>query len=179
MTKLDILLLAFAILVLIAGLIASNGNSKLKTNEQIKMQLAELELTARRPLTPFEEKMFFALTAALPECTVLAQVSFQALLDTPHLAYRNRFNRKTADFLVCSKQLTPIAIIELDDASHNNKTAQDADRDAMLRNVGYNTIRYKKIPTTEQLQADIENALRMLTSTVTRQENSTSYEPHL
>lgn len=94
MTKIDILLLAFVILVLIAGLIAINGNSKLPTNKQIKMQLAELELTARRPLTPFEEKMFFALTAALPECTVLAQVSFQALLDTPNLAYKTGSTEK-------------------------------------------------------------------------------------
>lgn len=171
MTKIDILLLAFVILMLIGGLIAINGKSKPPTNKQIKMQLAELELTAKRPLTPFEEKMFFALTAALPECIVLAQVSFQALLDTPKLAYRNRFNRKAADFVICSKQLTPIAVIELDDASHNTKANQDADRDAMLRNVGYQTIRYRKIPTAEQIKADIENALRTLTALVTSNEN--------
>jgi len=116
--------------------------------------------------------MYFALTAALPECTVLAQVSFQALLDTPDLSSRNRFNRKTADFVVCSKQLTPVAVIELDDASHNKKKAQDADRDAMLKNVGYQTLRYKRIPTTEQIKADIENVLRVATSTVTSDENS-------
>ena len=129
-----------------------------------KIQLGELKLTARRPLTPFEEKMFFALTKALPECTVLAQVSLQALLDTDSFSDRNRFNRKYADFVICSKLLTPIAVIELDDASHNRKAAQDADRDAMLQNAGYQTLRYRKIPTTEQIQADIESALKSLTA---------------
>jgi len=108
--------------------------------------------------------MFSALCTALPECTVLAQVSFQALLDTPRLEDRNRFNRKSADFVICSKNLTPIAVIELDDASHNSKRARDADRDAMLQNAGYQTIRYNKIPTTAQVQLDIQTALKNLTT---------------
>ncbi|MHA4871597.1 DUF2726 domain-containing protein [Duganella sp. PWIR1] len=134
-----------------------------KGDTRIKLALGELKLTARRPLSPFEEKMFLTLTSALPECTVLAQVSLQALLETESMSDRNRFNRKYADFVICSKLLTPIAVIELDDASHNRKTAEDADRDAMLQNAGYQTLRYRQIPTAEQLQADIETALRKLT----------------
>jgi very-short-patch-repair endonuclease len=129
-----------------------------------KTALADLKLTARRPLTASEEKMFLALTDALPQCTVLAQVSFQALLDTPQPADRNRFDRKYADFVICSKRLTPIAVVELDDPSHLAKQEQDADRDAMLQNAGYQTIRYNKIPLAPQIQLDIENALRKLTS---------------
>lgn len=170
MTKLDVLLLIFVILAAVIGILKFHFTSP-PNGTQLKLLLAELKLSARRPLTPSEEKMYFALTAALPECAVLAQVSFQALLDTPDLSSRNRFNRKSADFVVCSKQLTPIAIIELDDASHHKKQLQDADRDAMLRNVGYQTIRYRQIPTIEQIKADIENALRMLTNPVTSHEN--------
>jgi very-short-patch-repair endonuclease len=129
-----------------------------------KVALAELKLKARRPLSQFEEKMFIALSEALPECTVLAQVSFQALLDTPDIADRNRFDRKHADFVICSKRLTPIAVLELDDASHDTRGEEDADRDVMLQNAGYQTIRYRKIPTTEQIQADIETALQKLTT---------------
>lgn len=161
MTKFPTLLLlgliVFTALALFAQFTASSHNT------QQKLALGELKLRARRPLTPFEEKMFLLLTSALPECTVLAQVSLQALLDTDSMSDRNRFNRKYADFVICSKLLTPIAVIELDDASHNRKTLQDADRDAMLQNVGYQTLRYRKIPTAEQLQADIESALRNLT----------------
>lgn len=177
MTKLNVLLLIFVVLAAVAGIVRFLFTSPSGSTKR-KQPLAELKLSARRPLTQFEEKMYFALTAALPECTVLAQVSFQALLDTPDLSSRNRFNRKTADFVICSKQLTPVAVIELDDASHNKKKARDADRDAMLRNVGYQTLRYKQIPTTEQIKADMENVLRIATSTVTSHENS-SREHHL
>jgi very-short-patch-repair endonuclease len=132
-------------------------------NTQPKVALADLNLTARRPLTPYEEAMFIRLYEALPECTVLSQVSFQALLDTPQQADRNRFDRKYADFVICSKRLTPIAVIELDDASHNTKLEQDADRDAMLQKAGYQTIRYRQIPAAEKIQQDIEAALKNLT----------------
>jgi very-short-patch-repair endonuclease len=138
-------------------------NSMKRRRSKIK-PLRALKLTARRPLTQSEEKMFLAICKAVPECRVLAQVTFQALLDTPNIADRNRFNRKSADFVVCSNLLTPIAVIELDDATHNNKLEQDADRDAMLQNAGYQTIRYHKIPTAEQIQADIETALQKLTA---------------
>jgi very-short-patch-repair endonuclease len=126
------------------------------------MPLSELPLRSRRPLTPREEQMFFAITAALPECTILAQVSFQALLDTPSFEDRNRFNRKYADFLICSKRLTPVAIVELDDSSHNSKKADDEDRDAMLQRAGYQTIRYRDIPSTPQIRGDLQIALTKL-----------------
>ena len=120
---------------------------------------AKPKFTARRPLTSREEKMFIVLADALPECTVLAQVSFQALIDTPSFEDRNRFNRKYADFVICSKRLTPIAVIELDDSTHDNKQARDADRDAMLQGAGYQTIRYRDIPVTSQIREDIQNAI--------------------
>jgi very-short-patch-repair endonuclease len=126
------------------------------------LPLQTLPVTARRPLSAREEQMYIALNAALPECTVLAQVSFQALIDTTRREDRNRFDRKYADFVICSKHLTPVAIIELDDRSHTNKTEQDADRDTMLKNAGYTTLRYRAIPTTEQIRLDIETILSRL-----------------
>jgi very-short-patch-repair endonuclease len=150
-------LVAIAVVLLV---IASVIQKHSKGRKSKLKPLGDLKLTARRPLTQFEEKMFIALCEALPECTVLAQVTFQALLDTPEIADRNRFNRKSADFVICSKLLTPIAVVELDDASHNTKNDRDADRDAMLQNAGYQTIRYRKIPTGEQIQADIQQALK-------------------
>jgi very-short-patch-repair endonuclease len=104
--------------------------------------------------------MFFRLTEALTDCTVFAQMPLAALLTTTDRQDRNRFDRKIADFLICTKTLTPIAVIELDDASHNNKTAKDADRDAMLKNAGYQTIRYRDFPTSDQIRQDIEAAFK-------------------
>ena len=125
--------------------------------------LSSIPVRARRPLTPFEEQMYGTLTTALPECVVLAQVAFSALITTDEQAHRNRFDRKVADFVICSRQLTPIAVVELDDRSHWNKQAADADRDAMLRNAGYHTLRYQGIPQTEDVRRDIEALLVALT----------------
>lgn len=107
--------------------------------------------------------MFSTLSTALPECVVLAQVAFSALITTDEQTHRNRFDRKVADFVICSRQLTPIAVVELDDRSHWNKRAADADRDTMLRNAGYQTLRYQGIPQTEDVRRDIEALLVALT----------------
>ena len=156
-------------LVLCAVLSFISASAKKRSKQQRKQTkvaafpplqpLTELKLTARRTLTPREEQMFFALTAALPECTILAQVSFQALLDTPSFEDRNRFNRKYADFVICSKRLTTVAIVELDDSTHDSKKAADKDRDVMLQKAGYQTIRYRDIPNTEKIREDMQTAL--------------------
>jgi very-short-patch-repair endonuclease len=104
--------------------------------------------------------MFFRLTETLTDCTVFAQMPLAALLTTSDFQDRNRYNRKIADFLICTKTLTPIAVIELDDVTHDKRIAQDADRDAMLRNAGYQTIRYREFPSQTQLRQDIENAFK-------------------
>jgi hypothetical protein len=124
-----------------------------------------LNIKRRPPLTPHEQKMYFELTSALPECIVLAQVAFSALITTESQATRNRFDRKVSDFVLCSRQLNVIAIIELDDWSHKGREQQDADRDAMLKNAGYTTIRYARIPTAEKIRCDIEELLIRETGT--------------
>lgn len=139
--------------VLLAASLLSKKQSKLKPLSQLKLQ-------PRRPLTAREQQMFFRLTETLTDCTVFAQMPLAALLTTQHRQDRNRFDRKIADFLICTKTLTPIVVIELDDASHNHKAARDADRDAMLNNAGYQTIRYRDFPTSVQIRQDIEAALK-------------------
>jgi very-short-patch-repair endonuclease len=126
--------------------------------------LDTVPVTPRRPLTAFEQQMFAALTAALPECVVLAQVAFSALITTEQRSHRNRFDRKVADFVICSRQLTPFAIIELDDPSHRGREAADAQRDTMLRNAGYHTLRYQGIPPADRIRRDIEALLAKLTA---------------
>lgn len=148
-----ILILSACLFVIAIMLLARTNARKLKS-------LSALQLKSKRPLTAREEQMFFILTATLTDCIVLAQVPLAALLTAKHRPDRNRFDRKIADFLICTKTLTPIAVIELDDNTHNNKKAADADRDAMLKNAGYQTIRYRDIPRADQIRQDIENAFK-------------------
>ncbi|WP_166674693.1 DUF2726 domain-containing protein [Janthinobacterium sp. 75] len=114
----------------------------------------------RRPiLTSREQQMFALLTTALPECIVLTQVAFSALITADGWQSRNRFNRKVIDFVLCSNHMNVIAVIELDDRSHIGREQNDHERDAMLKQAGYHTIRYPSIPTSEKVRTDIESLL--------------------
>lgn len=154
MNNIAILVIA-TILVLLAASLLPKKRSKLKPLSQLKLQ-------SRRPLTAREQQMFFRLTETLTDCTVFAQMPLAALLTATDRQDRNRFDRKIADFLICTKTLTPIAVIELDDNTHNNKQTADTERDAMLRNAGYQTIRYRDIPRADQIRHDIENAFKKI-----------------
>lgn len=107
--------------------------------------------------TANEQGMFWRLIEAFPapEYVVLTQVSFGAMLTTKDRATRNSFDRKIADFVVTNKGFKVLAIIELDDKSHNGREQQDASRDAILREAGYNVLRYKRTPEAKQLLADV------------------------
>lgn len=70
-------------------------------------------------------------------------------------ASRNKFDRKTADFVLCTKSFDVVAVIELDDASHSGRAKEDSDRDALLTGVGYRVLRFKKTPDVVALQAAV------------------------
>ncbi len=110
---------------------------------------------ARKPLTERERQMFHRLTEALPDHHVLAQVAFSALLDTNNQAVRKTFDRKVADFVVCTADLEVLATIELDDETHRHRQEQDRFRDALLTAAGYHVLRYRHFPTADRLKADI------------------------
>ena len=143
-------LLAIAALLLFLAMLAVRGNAKSR---------APLRLQRKPVMTAREQQMYRLLQTALPECTVLAQVGFSALVTAKGWANRNRFDRKVADFVLCSQQLNVIAVIELDDRSHLGRERQDGERDAMLRLAGYVTLRYANFPTQQALRADIEQLL--------------------
>jgi very-short-patch-repair endonuclease len=82
-------------------------------------------------------------------------VSFSALLSATSQADRNSFNRKMADFVVCNKAFEVLAVIELDDSSHNGKEDEDGKRDELLKKAGYNVMRYKHVPNIDDVKRDI------------------------
>lgn len=121
----------------------------------------------RRPLmTPTEFKFFHILNEAFPECMVCPQVALAAVVDIPahfnkgKFKYVNRapFASKFADFTVLDPMSGEVyAIIELDDYTHDSaeKKAEDAERDAMLEEVGIPVHRFdaRRMPTVPQVQA--------------------------
>jgi len=127
-----------------------------------QIQSKPLPQIQRKPLlTPNETEFFNRLQRALSSYHVFPQVPFAALLTVDrklsgkaHRSIRNRFDRKIADFVVCDRlSLTVIAIIELDDRTHDAKA--DRDRDAITEAAGYKTFRFqsKKKPSEAEIAA--------------------------
>jgi len=108
---------------------------------------------ARRPLTAPEQKMYFRLRDALPDLVVLAQVSFGALLTARSKGVRNTFSQKVADFVICDRAFNVVAVIELDDRSHDGRAGADQARDALLEGAGYRVLRWRGIPDLDHVRS--------------------------
>jgi very-short-patch-repair endonuclease len=108
----------------------------------------------KKPLSAPEQILYFRLNRALPDHIVLAQVQLSRLLGVKkgnnYQAWLNRINRMSADFVVCHKDSTILAVIELDDATHNESKRQEADakKDKALTAAGIKIHRWqaKMIP---------------------------------
>ncbi len=86
---------------------------------------------AKKPLSQPEQILYFRLIEALPEHIVLAQVQLSRFLGVKkghnYQSWSNRINRMSADFVVCNKDSSILAVIELDDATHQKTERQAAD----------------------------------------------------
>lgn len=109
-------------------------------------------------LTRNEQAMYFRLQGALPDLVVLSHVSFGALLTAEAMAVRKTFDRKRADFMICEKSSKVVAIVELDDSSHDGKRARGEKRDAQLHAAGYRVLRYPGISNIDRVQAELRAA---------------------
>lgn len=145
MDKKTLFLLAFAIIVAVIFVVAVPA----------KNRKSSFSAKAKKPLTKNEQPMYFRLIESFPDLIVLAQVSFSALMSSTTTASRNKFDRKTTDFVLCTKSFDVVAVIELDDASHSGRAKEDSDRDALLTGVGYRVLRFKKTPDMIALQAAV------------------------
>ena len=110
----------------------------------------------KRPLTDREQAMYNRLATTLPELVVMPQVAMSALLTAKSRTTRNTFDRKVIDFVICDKAFQVLAVIELDDRSHDARRAHDETRDAMLVGAGYKVIRYTNVPDVAEVARDLK-----------------------
>ncbi len=116
---------------------------------------------AKKPLSQPEQVLYFRLVQALPEHIVLAQVQLSRLLGVKkgnnYQAWFNRINRMSADFVVCNKDSSIVAVIELDDATHQkeDRKAADTKKDKALSSANIRVVRWqaKAIPDTAAIKA--------------------------
>jgi hypothetical protein len=90
-------------------------------------------LMARALLTPREQEFCRRLEELYPQHRVFAQVALSRLLEVRpgtgnRRAIRNHFSQLVADFVLCGADLSVVAVIELDDSSHENSKQQHEDR---------------------------------------------------
>jgi very-short-patch-repair endonuclease len=147
-------IIGFAFVLIVIGLLAVYAN-KGKQGKKGKEGGLPAPIRATIPLTLNEQPMYFRLAEAFPDHVVLAQVAFSALLSCKDNATRNRFDRKRADFVLCTKAFEVVAVVELDDSSHKGREEQDASRDKYLKDAGYWVLRYKQVPDVADLQRDV------------------------
>jgi very-short-patch-repair endonuclease len=118
---------------------------------------------AKTPLSRPEQVLYFRLVSALPEHIILAQVQLSRFLGVKkgnnYRAWFNRINRMSADFVVCNKDFSIVAVIELDDLTHQEKDRQaaDAKKDKALSSAGIRIVRWQAnaIPDKAAIQAAI------------------------
>ena len=137
-----IVLLVMALAAIAFLLLVAKGKSKGSAGKRFK---------AKAFMTPNELEFLGRLEAAVPELRFHAQVAMGALLAPEtakrddaraHMSSRGSFSQKIVDFVAQSRSTGEvIAIIELDDRTHNS--AKDESRDAMLGEGNYKVIRWQ------------------------------------
>lgn len=116
---------------------------------------------AKRLLSPPEEVLYHRLVSCLPDHIVLAQVQVSRVLGVKKgfkfHEWNNRINRMSYDFVVCTKDSTVIAAIELDDKSHDSmsRAAADMKKDMATSSAGVRLIRWqvRALPDQAAIQA--------------------------
>ena len=116
-------------------------------------------------LTEREQDFFWRLREAVRDDLVIApqvvfgafiKVKTTALTDKNHARHVVAHNR--CDVLLWDKKLKPVALVEVDDSTHNNFKARSKDRrrDDLMKAVGVAVIRYRNMPAAAQIRKDLK-----------------------
>ena len=101
-----------------------------------------------------EQVLYLRLVKSLPQYLVFSQVQLSRFIDVergaPRQSWFNRISQLSADFLILRPDTSVVAVVELDDASHNRLARQDADsrKSHALESAGVRLIRWhvKSLP---------------------------------
>jgi hypothetical protein len=144
-------LVAVAVVILVFKLaLAFRGGPKFKLKSSL--------------LGAAEQTLYYRLIEALPDHVVLAQVAFSQMItvaggDSDENFKKNLSARqKVADFVICDRSFSVVAVVELDDSTHS--AAKDEKRDAIVTEAGSRTIRWRagRLPDTADIKRRILGA---------------------
>jgi very-short-patch-repair endonuclease len=117
----------------------------------------------KRPLSQPEQVLYHRLTRALPDHIVLAQVQVSRVLGVKKGAnfheWNNRINRLSYDFVVCGKDSTMVAAVELDDKTHesDDRASTDAKKNKASADAGLRLLRWhvRSLPSEEVIREEL------------------------
>ena len=119
------MLLFFVVMVLVALFAFKSRGAR-------EGPVGEWPFYAKKPLTQPEQILYHRLVSALPDHIVLAQVQLSRILGVKKgfnvNEWNNRINRLSYDFVICLKDASVVAAIELDDKTHERAARAGADR---------------------------------------------------
>ena len=160
------LLAIIVVLVIVASILFSKkspnttGKETLNLNEPFPFYPSYL-------MTKREQQLYWRLVETLPDCLIMSQVSIMGVLNVKKEYYRHSFkytnqvDRLRLDFVVCRKDTYPLAVIELDDSSHDNEKQQQRDdkKDKALTDAGIKIIRWREIPDSETIKTALQGLI--------------------
>lgn len=135
----------------------------LKYFSSVKQRARSWPFYVKRPLSQPEQILYHRMIRALPEHIVLAQVQVSRVLGVKKGAnfheWNNRINRLSYDFIVCTKDSTVIAAIELDDKTHESpsRTSTDEKKNKASADAGLRLIRWhvRSLPSEEIIREQL------------------------
>jgi hypothetical protein len=122
-------------------------------------------VAARELLSPRERSLFQRLSSLYPKHQIFVQVALSQLIDVDRNypeseSIRARYKQLIADFVLCRSDLTVVAVIELDDRSHERRARQGADarKTKALVDAGLRLVRIPAgvLPSEEELREIID-----------------------
>ena len=149
MKSLYILIAIIFAIGIIASILAKKVNTPKGKKEQLPDFNQKWPYYKKRLLTKPEQILYFKLVEALPECLIFSQVQLSQILGVEkgnsYYEWYNRINRMSVDFVVCNKTADIIALIELDDSTHEQDERKEADRtkNKACADAGIRMIRWK------------------------------------
>jgi hypothetical protein len=123
-------------------------------------------LIASRLLSEREQALYQRLVGMYPEHVVLAQVALSQLITVRpgarnRQSIRNHYAHLVADFVLCRRDFSVLAVIELDDSTHARADRQDRDRrkTRAVEAAGLRLVRLEAgpIPSEGELRARIDS----------------------
>jgi Uncharacterized protein conserved in bacteria len=133
-----------AILILL-----SKGQKQKKNSKRDITHYKDVTYQALPLLTKNEMIFWNILAEAVTGYYIFPQVATSALVrassqnPSHKTTVRNKYERTRIDFIICDINFNIIAVVELDDKSHDNKQDNDAERDFILQQAGYKTFRFR------------------------------------